>query len=48
CPPSQAQRMHDGIPNSELIIFERCGHYPFYEVPDEFFRVVSEWFKKHN
>ncbi|KKK56881.1 hypothetical protein LCGC14_3060090, partial [marine sediment metagenome] len=25
CPPSQAQRMHDGIPNSELIIFERCG-----------------------
>lgn len=48
CPPSQAQRMHDSIPNSELIIFERCGHFPFYEVPDEFFRVVSEWFKKHN
>jgi proline iminopeptidase len=47
CPPSQAQHMHDVIPNSKLTIFERCSHYPFLEVPDEFFRVMSEWFKKH-
>ncbi len=46
CPPSQAQCMHEGIPNSELYIFEKCGHYPFYEVPDEFFRVVHEWVQK--
>ena len=46
CPPSQAQRMLDGIPNSELFIFERSGHYPFYEEPDKFFRVVRGWFKK--
>lgn len=46
CPPSQAKRMHNSIPNSELIIFERCGHYPFYEVPDEFFRVIHDWFKR--
>ena len=46
CPPSQAQRMHDAIPNSELFIFEKCGHYPFYEVPDEFFSVVRDWFKR--
>jgi len=46
CPPSQAQRMHDSIPNSELYIFEKCGHYPFYEAPDEFFRVLHNWFKK--
>ena len=46
CPPSQAQRIHDSIPNSELFIFERCGHYPFYEAPDDFFRVVRDWFKK--
>lgn len=46
CPPSQAQRMHDSIPNSKLYIFKRCGHYPFYEVPDEFFRIVRDWFKK--
>lgn len=46
CPPSQAQRMHDSIPNSELYVFKKCGHYPFYEVPDEFFRIVRDWFKK--
>jgi len=46
CPPSQSQRMHDSIPNSELHIFEKCGHYPFYETPDEFFRVLHNWFKK--
>ena len=45
CPPSQAQRMHDNIPNSELYIFEKCGHYPFYEVPDEVFKVVRNWFE---
>jgi len=48
CPPSQAQRMHDKIPDSELFIFEKCGHYPFYEAPDDFFRVVQDWFKKVN
>jgi pimeloyl-ACP methyl ester carboxylesterase len=45
-PPSQAKRIHDGIPNSELHIFKRCGHYPFYEVPNEFHRVVRKWFRK--
>ncbi len=45
CPPSQAQRMHDSIPNSELHIFEKCGHYPYFETPGEFFRVVRDWFK---
>lgn len=46
CPPSQAQRMLDGIPNSELFIFERSGHYPFFEEPEVFFKVVREWFKR--
>ena len=46
CPPSQAQRMHKGIPNSELILFEKCGHYPFHEVADEYFSVLRDWFKR--
>ncbi|MFX1329334.1 MAG: alpha/beta fold hydrolase [Promethearchaeota archaeon] len=45
-PPSQAQRIHDNIPNSQLCIFERSGHYPFYEESDEFFKVIREWFKR--
>ena len=46
CPPSQAKRMHNSIPNSELIIFKKCGHYPFFEARDEFFRVIHDWFKR--
>ncbi|MFX1568670.1 MAG: alpha/beta fold hydrolase [Promethearchaeota archaeon] len=46
CPPSQAERMHESIPNSEIYIFEKCGHYPFFETPDEFFRVVHDWFQR--
>ncbi|MFW9901773.1 MAG: alpha/beta fold hydrolase [Candidatus Thorarchaeota archaeon] len=44
-PPSQAERMHKSIPNSEIYIFEKCGHYPFFETPDDFLRVVTKWFK---
>ena len=46
CPPSQAERMHEKIPNSEIHIFKKCGHFPFFETPDEFFHVVRDWFKR--
>ena len=46
CPPSQAQFMHNNIPNSELYIFEKSGHYVFYEETDHFYRVIRNWFKK--
>ncbi|MHA1619191.1 MAG: alpha/beta fold hydrolase [Promethearchaeota archaeon] len=46
CPPSQARRMHDNIPNSELHIFEKCGHYPFWERPDEFYSAIRDWIHK--
>lgn len=45
CPPSQARRLHEGIPNSELVVFERCGHMPHLEEPQAFFGAVSEWFR---
>ena len=34
CPPSQAEIMHEGIPNSELVVFERSGHVPYIEEPE--------------
>ena len=46
CPPSQARRMYNNILNSDLHIFENCGHFPFIEAPDEFLRVIREWFKR--
>lgn len=32
-----------GIPHAKLHIFERCGHMPIWEYPQEFARVVNEF-----
>jgi proline iminopeptidase len=42
-PIAQAERLHDGIPDSELVIFEQSGHLPYLEEPDRFFQVVRDW-----
>jgi len=46
CPPSKAHILHDGIPNSELVIFEDSGHLPYVEESDLFFSTVRNWFKR--
>lgn len=46
CPPSQAQILHEGIPNSELVIFEKSGHFAFVEETDAFFNSIREWFSR--
>jgi proline iminopeptidase len=43
CPPSQAKIMHEGIPNSELVVFERSGHFTHLEEPEAFFDAVRGW-----
>lgn len=43
CPPAQAERMYRGIPGSELVIFERSGHYPFAEEGPAFRRSIRAW-----
>jgi proline iminopeptidase len=43
CPPPQARRLQEHIPGAELVVFERSGHFPFVEEPDEFFRSVRAW-----
>lgn len=42
-PPSQSTRLHNGLANSELRIFERSGHFPYIEEPVLFFSVVRDW-----
>jgi proline iminopeptidase len=46
CPPSQAKIMHEGIPNSELVVFKRIGHVPYIEEPEAFFDTVREWLRR--
>ena len=44
-PADQGQRIHDAMPNSELVIFERSGHFPYIEEEAEFFATLREWLK---
>jgi proline iminopeptidase len=45
CPPSQAKILHEGIPNSELVVFEKSGHLPYIEEPETFFDAVRGWLR---
>jgi proline iminopeptidase len=46
CPPSQAKIMHEGIPNSELAVFENSGHFTHVEEPEAFFDEVRGWLRR--
>jgi pimeloyl-ACP methyl ester carboxylesterase len=42
-PISDAERLHDEIPGSRLIVFLNCGHLPHEEYPEKFTNVVSDF-----
>lgn len=42
-PPKVAQEIADGIPNSELVIIENCGHISTLERPDEVTAHMRRW-----
>jgi len=46
-PPREgAERIHAGIPGSELVIFENSGHFPFIEEPSLFRGAVRDWMQR--
>lgn len=47
CPPSQAQIIHEHIPQSDLEIFEDSGHLPWIEEPELFDQKVRAWLAKN-
>ena len=47
CPPSQAKIMHERIPNSELVIFEKSGHLAHVEEPEAFFEALRGWVERN-
>ena len=44
--PVVAWKIHKAIPGSQLVIFERSGHLPFFEEPERFRTVVEEFLVK--
>jgi proline iminopeptidase len=43
--PLVAYKIHNAIPGSKFVVFERSGHIPFYEQPDEFVAAVETFLK---
>lgn len=43
CPVTQAERLHRGIRNSDMVILEGSGHYPFVEEAAWFRDVLRGW-----
>jgi proline iminopeptidase len=41
--PLVAYKIHQAIPGSRFVVFERSGHIPFYEEPEAFVRATEEF-----
>jgi proline iminopeptidase len=39
--PLTAYKIHQAIPGSAFVVFERSGHLPFYEEPEEFAKTLE-------
>ena len=38
-----AERLHKALSNSEMVVFEESGHFPFIEEPGRFVSTVMAW-----
>lgn len=43
-----AREIKDAIPRSEIVILDRCGHFPYIEQPSQFFVELNEFLHKIN
>lgn len=48
CPIIYSIEMHEGIPNSKLVIFEKSNHYPFLEEAERFKEEYKLFIKEHS
>lgn len=45
-PGPGAERLHAGLPDSDLVLFERSRHFPFLEEQPLFLAVVRDWLRR--
>ncbi len=46
CPVALSERIHTGIPQSELTFFERSGQFPWIEQPTKFFDSITRFLER--
>ncbi|MGH7642464.1 MAG: proline iminopeptidase-family hydrolase [Candidatus Dormibacteria bacterium] len=46
--PAVQETLVLGIPGSEQVIFQNCSHLPFWEDPDSYLAVISEWLRRQD
>jgi len=42
-PLEGSQKIHENISNSKFVLFKNCGHFPFVETQDEFFKTIRDF-----
>lgn len=45
-PPITAQKIHESIENSEFVLMKDCGHFPFVEDQDIYFKLLEKFLSK--
>jgi proline iminopeptidase len=43
-PPACSEELARGIPEVQLVVFEKSGHYPFMEEPEAFWAEIRGFF----
>jgi proline iminopeptidase len=46
-PLSTAQTTKDTIPGAQIVVIEKCDHFPYIETPKEFFKAVDSFIHTH-
>jgi proline iminopeptidase len=41
--PACASRMHNVLPDSQVVVFPNSSHVPFYEEPDDYFTTLQDF-----
>jgi proline iminopeptidase len=47
-PVSESEILQEGLPTSELVVFENAGHFPFIEENEAFVDAVRSFNQRHS